>query len=368
MAKVDGMDGEKMTAVHITEWLQPGTVPEKISFGQINVPPAPKKAEVIISVKGASIQGDDVALMQDTWAGGTAHSRKPTADNPVIGGTDYAGVVLAVGPNCSKLKVGDRVCGIVKPYEYQMGTWADKILANEKDVCVITDDSISFVDAAAAQMGTFVSADLVRLASSKLEKDGCRSIVVGASGAIGLVLLQMLKKYKNGHVTAICSGSNAEKCKSMGATETIDYTVKPFGEQLADKDKYDVVFDLVGGKDIEAQSRPLLKKSGAMFITAVGETRFMGMEGKLEGVGGMICRIICRSMCGCCYSPYKWVLAQPYPPMKQDIFEKYVVNDKVRASISEEIPFQEAPIRQAMTRVFQHHAGGRVVINMESSA
>ena len=105
-----------------------------------------------------------------------------------------------------------------------------------------------------------------------------------------------------------------------------------------------------------------------MFITAVGETRFMGMEGKLEGVGGMICRIICRSMCGCCYSPYKWVLAQPYPPMKQDIFEKYVVNDKVRASISEEIPFQEAPIRQAMTRVFQHHAGGRVVINMESSA
>merc|ERR1712185_265159 len=99
-----------------------------------------------------------------------------------------------------------------------------------------------------------------------------------------------------------------------GATETIDYTVKPFGEQLADKDKYDVVFDLVGGKDIEAQSRPLLKKSGGMF-----------------------CRIICRSMCGCCYSPYKWVFAQPYPPMKQDIFEKYVVNDKVRASISEEI-------------------------------
>ena len=48
--------------------------------------------------------------------------------------------------------------------------------------------------------------------------------------------------------------------------------------------------------------------------------------------------------------------------------KKYVVNDKVRASISEEIPFQEAPIRQAMTRVFQHHAGGRVVINMESSA
>ena len=39
------------TAVHITEWLQPETVPEKISFGQINVPPAPKKAEVIISVK-----------------------------------------------------------------------------------------------------------------------------------------------------------------------------------------------------------------------------------------------------------------------------------------------------------------------------
>ena len=69
------------------------------------------------------------------------------------------------------------MCGIVKPYEYQMGTWADKILANEKDVCVITDDSISFVDAVAAQMGTFVSADLVRLASSKLEKMGANPLL-----------------------------------------------------------------------------------------------------------------------------------------------------------------------------------------------
>lgn len=82
----------------------------------------------------------------------------------------------------------------------------------------------------------------------------------------------MLKKY-NSHVTAICNGVNSENCIKMGATEVVDYTVKPFGEQLAQKSKFDIVFDLVGGKEIEAQSKPLLKK-GAMYVTAVGDNQY----------------------------------------------------------------------------------------------
>ena len=196
---------------------------------------------------------DDVALLQNTAAGGWFyHTRPPSVEKPVVGGCDYAGVVKSVGPDCQKLKVGDRVCGIMKPVEHQAGTWAEFTLAPENDVCLIQDDTMSFVDAAAAQMGTLVSHDMIKHANKQLiNGNDCRALVVGASGAIGLVLLQMLKKkYANVHVTAVCSGVNAEKCTTAGANDVVDYTVKPFGEQLVEKKatKFDVVFDLVGGK------------------------------------------------------------------------------------------------------------------------
>ena len=154
MAKVvdSNSDAKMMAALHISEWLSPGAVPEKIKFGKICVPPDPKKKEVIISVMAASIQVDDIALLQNTAAGGWLyHTRKPTVDNPVVGGCDYAGVVKSCGPDCTKLKIGDRVCGIQKPAEHQAGTWAEQTLAPENDVCLIEDNSISFVDAAAGK-------------------------------------------------------------------------------------------------------------------------------------------------------------------------------------------------------------------------
>ena len=148
-----------------------------------------------------------------------------------MGGMDYAGVVLACGPDCEKLKVGDRVCGITKPFEYQPGTWAEQTTAPEKDVVKIEDDSISFVDAAAVTMGVFVDQAMIELAKKKLSSGAPRCLVIGASGALGGVMVQLLKseKYK-AHVTAVCSGKNAEKVHSNGADEVIDYTTKVSGQ------------------------------------------------------------------------------------------------------------------------------------------
>ena len=161
-----------MTAAYVNEWCAVGTVPDTISFGPVPAPPAPKKAEVLIGVKAASINVDDVPLLQDTAAGGWCfHTRKPSATEPLVGGMDYAGVVLACGPGCKRLKVGDRVCGIVKVAEYQAGTWAEQTLAPESDVCLIEDDGLSFVDAAAVAMGAFVGSDMLKKAAKALSAD-----------------------------------------------------------------------------------------------------------------------------------------------------------------------------------------------------
>lgn len=203
-------DDKKMKAVFVTEWCEIGTVADKVSFGLVPTPSDLKKDEVLISVKAASMSGDDVGLLQDTFAGGTAHSRKPSEALPLVGGMDYAGVVLACGPDCKKLMVGDRVCGIIKPYEHQPGTWAEKTKAPETEVCKINDDSISFVDAAAVAMGAFVCSAMMKPAAKHLSGVGCRCLVVGASGALGSVMVQLLKSNRKPDKPTDCAALSAK--------------------------------------------------------------------------------------------------------------------------------------------------------------
>ena len=129
-------------------------------------------------------------MLQDSACGGFGyHTRKPTADKPVVGGQDFAGVVLACGPDCKKLKVGDRVCGLINllaPNKAE-GTWAEQTIAPESDVCLIGDDSVSFVDATAMVMGAFVNFNMIKSANRALSVEGCRCLVIGASGALGTV-------------------------------------------------------------------------------------------------------------------------------------------------------------------------------------
>jgi NADPH:quinone reductase-like Zn-dependent oxidoreductase len=357
-------EGGTMVGAYVNEWCAIGTVPDKISFGEVPAPPAPKKTEVLVGVKAASINVDDVALLQDTGGGGWFyHTRKPSVKNPLVGGMDYAGVVLACGPDCTKIKVGDRVCGIIKVMEHQTGTWAEQTLVPEKEVCLIEDAGISFVDAAAVAMGAFVDFDMIKHAAKALAISGCRCLVLGASGALGTVMLQMLRKYK-GHVTAVCSGANAEKVREMGADEVVDYTQQPFGVQLASAEKFNVVFDFVGGMEVQRGAEPLME-SGGLYITAVGNRQNIGDRNlTCCEFTSSACSILRRALCGCGYK-YKYIMSGAYPPLTAEIWKSAVIDSGARAAIAEEIPFAEAPLRAALKRVASHHPGGRVVMNLE---
>jgi NADPH:quinone reductase-like Zn-dependent oxidoreductase len=343
----DGKHGKDgiMKAVYVNAWCAPGTVPDKISVGEIAAPPAPTKAEVLVGIEAASINVDDVALLQNTAAGGWFfHTRKPTAQDPLVGGMDYAGVVLACGPDCKRLKEGDRVCGIIKPLEYQRGTWAEQTLAPEAEVCLIEDDSISFVEASAVAMGAFVNFDMVKHAAKVLEAGNCRCLVIGASGALGTVMLHILKrKYGGCHVTAVCSGKNADVVKKLGADQVVDYTKEEsFGEQLTQQgaQKFDVVFDFIGGTHTQRAAEPLLERGG-LYITAVGDRQNVGdrVLSCCEWTGSccyMVRAAICQMLCGCA-AKYKYVMSGSYPPLTAEIWKSIVLDAGARAAIAEEV-------------------------------
>ena len=246
-------------------------------FGDVPLPidgTIPIKQEVLIEVKASSINVDDVALCQNSAGGGWFfHARDPSTNRPLVGGMEYAGVVLAAGPDCTRVKVGDRVCGVQDVSQTRMpGTWAEQTIAPESDVVSIPSDcEISFVQAAAVGMGAFVTGDMYSRAALPISKEGTqphRCLVLGASGGLGTMLLQLLRSQRGVqvHVVAVCSGKNTEMVRRLGADEVVDYTTAPFVQQLESADRFDVVFDFVGGT--ESEHATSLLKHGGKFITA----------------------------------------------------------------------------------------------------
>ena len=86
---------------------------------------------------------------------------------------------------------------------------------------------------------------------------GQKILIHGASGAIGTYAVQ-LAKYYGAEVTGVCSATNAEMLKSLGADKVIDYTKEDFTKS---DERYDFVFDVVG-KTTFSQCKGILKQKG----------------------------------------------------------------------------------------------------------
>ena len=88
-------------------------------------------------------------------------------------------------------------------------------------------------------------------------QSGQKILIHGASGAIGTYSVQ-LAKYYGAEVTGVCSATNAEMVKSLGAEKVIDYAIEDFTKS---DEKYDFVFNVVG-KTTFSQCKGILKPKG----------------------------------------------------------------------------------------------------------
>jgi NADPH:quinone reductase-like Zn-dependent oxidoreductase len=95
------------------------------------------------------------------------------------------------------------------------------------------------------------------------EAKQARILINGASGAVGLWMIQ-LAKLANIEVIATCSAKNDALVKSLGADETVDYTKTSIREWSRDNPRVDMVFDNVGGKSCEGAWHAL-RKGGKLF-------------------------------------------------------------------------------------------------------
>ncbi|UCE98324.1 MAG: NAD(P)-dependent alcohol dehydrogenase, partial [Dehalococcoidia bacterium] len=222
--------------------------------------PVPRDNEVLIKIHATSVHIGDFRLRSFTvpplfripfrLSVGFRGPRKK------ILGSELAGEIEAVGKDVKRLKKGDQVFGDAGGV---LGTYAEYISLPEKTVLAEKPSNMSYEEAAAGPVSTLAALDFLKKGGIK---SGQKVLINGASGALGTAGVQ-LAKYFGAEVTGVCSTSNIELVKSLGANKVIDYTKENFTKN---KQKYDIIFDAVG-KSSFSQCKGLLKQGGVYLMS-----------------------------------------------------------------------------------------------------
>ena len=218
--------------------------PEQLRLAEVADPVA-GRGEVRVAVHAAGVNPVDAGNRADgSWAGLSV---------PCVLGYDIAGVIDAVGPDVDGLAPGDRVMAMTH-FPDGMGGYAELAVVDAGLVAPIAATT-SFTEAAA----TPLAAGTARVVLSRLALPaGSRLLVLGASGGVGLFLLQLAAR---AGIVAIGVGRHAthDRMMSLGAASCIDYTREDVARRavaLADG-QVDAIADLVGGRLASAAIKAL---------------------------------------------------------------------------------------------------------------
>jgi NADPH2:quinone reductase len=176
-------------------------------------------------------------------------------------GTEAAGVVEAVGPGVTDLKVGDRVAYSGGP----QGAYSDARIM-PADRLVVLPDGISDQQAAAMMLKGMTAQYLIR--QTYRVKEGDTILFHAAAGGVGLIACQWAKSLGATVIGTVGSDAKAALAKAHGCDHTILYTrenvVERVGE-ITNGDMVPVVYDSVG-KDTFSASLDCLAPRGLMVL------------------------------------------------------------------------------------------------------
>ena len=237
-----------MTSLMMTKY---GKINEVLEFQKINKPTISSK-QILIKTKATSYNPLDYKIIR----GDFKSFRK--INFPKGTGRDVSGVIETVGADVKDFKIGDKVFSRIS--EALVGTMAEYVVSNEADVSLMPSN-LNFIEAASIPLaGLTVYQSLVDVAKLTV---GENILIYAGSGGVGTIAIQ-LSKHLGATVTTTTSTNNVDMVKRLGADKVIDYTNQSF---LNHNDKYDVVYDTLGGKHT-LDSFKVLKENGRVVSIA----------------------------------------------------------------------------------------------------
>ncbi|MFL2935943.1 MAG: NADPH:quinone oxidoreductase family protein [Myxococcota bacterium] len=216
--------------------------PESLGFEESETP-SPGESEVIVQVAAAGVGFFDALMVQGLY------QIKPPL--PYYPGSEFSGLVTAVGSGVENIKTGDRVMGLTG------GTFADFISVPAR-LCTPIPNGLS--DEIAAGFCANYSTALFGLRECGHLQVGETLLVLGASGGIGSSAIAVAKAMGARVIAGASSQTKLDSAMEAGADAGVLYSEENWRQSLRDtlgSDPLTLVYDPVGGDLSETAFRCL---------------------------------------------------------------------------------------------------------------
>ncbi|KAH6620066.1 zeta-crystallin [Boeremia exigua] len=311
--------------------------------------PEPKSSKAIhVKITHAAITHVDLLYAQ-----GLHQNNKRHVQPPFILGTEFSGIVTAA-PSTSSLKPGTRVFG------GGLGSFAQEICVDEASVRRVPDQWSNAEACAVGASGAVSYGALVGVAQVKA---GETVLVLGASGGLGVMAVQIAKALGARVVAVVGNAEKAEMIRGIGADGVVDYHDEKWEDKVKaltpGKQGVEVVYDGIGAVE---SGLKCLKYRGRLVIVG-----FAARGGKMENVRAN--RILLKSAM---VHGYRFGEDGRNDPQRtQDVwngFMSLVDSGKIKPVIyKEEYKGLEA-VSKALEDAKNHKAWGRAVLTIDGNA
>lgn len=287
--------------------------------------PEPKAGEVLIEIQAASLNFPDLLIVQNKY------QMKPPL--PFVPGSEYAGVVRAVGDGVKHLQVGQSVACLSGT-----GGFATHTLA-PANLCMPLPAGFSPVDAAAFIM--IYATSWHALMDRAALQAGETVLVLGAAGGVGTAAIQLAKAAGARVIAAASTDEKCALCKTLGADETINYSVHTPEKGLRDEIKRltggkgpDVIYDPVGGEFAEPAFRSIAWR-GRYLVVGFASGPIPSLPLNLSLLKG-------ASIVGVFWGEFAKREPQANAEMMQTLARMYL-KGQIKPQIDQTLPMQELP-------------------------
>ena len=303
--------------------------------------PAPKAGEVRVAIRAASLNFPDQLIVQNKY------QMKPPL--PFVPGSEYAGVIEAVGDGVTHVKVGDAVAAFG-------GTGGFATHAVIKAALVMPLPAGFAFDDASAFVLTYATTHHALLDRAAL-KAGETVLVLGAAGGVGTAAIQIAKAVGARVIAAASSDAKCALCQQLGADATINYSganLPNFREEikrLTDAKGPDVVYDPVGGDLAEPVFRSIAWR-GRYLVVGFAQGGIPALPWNLALLKG-------ASIVGVFWGDFARREPKANAKALAELAQWYA-QGKVKPVIDQRLPMHELP--QAFARMGSRQVRGKLVM------